>query len=86
MSTCPAHPARPVCPLASAAADAAGTCPAAGRLVCGARGAVDAQRFDARRVARAEQALRLGRFEVNAQAIAERLLAVPGLLAGRRPH
>lgn len=44
-----------------------------GSAVCASR--ADECRFDARKVARMQEALRRGSFEVNAEFIAERLLA-----------
>lgn len=49
-----------------------------GAAVCAAR--TDEQRFDATKVARMQEALRRGSFEVNAEAIADRLLARAGAL------
>jgi hypothetical protein len=49
-----------------------------GAALCAARG--DEQRFDAAKVARMQELLRRGRFEVNAEAIAARLLARAGAL------
>jgi hypothetical protein len=47
--------------------------------VCAA--GADERRFDAAKVARMQEALRRGTFEVNAEAIADRLLARAGTLA-----
>jgi hypothetical protein len=46
--------------------------------LCAARG--DEQRFDAAKVARMQEALRRGSFEVDAETIADRLLARAGAL------
>jgi hypothetical protein len=46
--------------------------------LCAARS--DEPRFDAAKVARMQEALRRGTFEVDAEAIADRLLARPGAL------
>lgn len=70
MPMTPAHPAgRPPC---------AARC---GAGVCAAR--TEEARFDARKVARMHEALRLGRFEVDAEVIADRLLARPPVALGR---
>jgi hypothetical protein len=49
-----------------------------GAGVCAA--GADERRFDAAKVARMQEALRRGTFEVNAEAIADRLLARAGTL------
>jgi hypothetical protein len=80
-----------MCPASrSISACRAGRAPCAGRpdgSVCAAReGVCSEARFDAQRVARVAEALRQGRFQIDAEAIADRLLARPGLLTGRPPH
>jgi hypothetical protein len=66
-------------PLLPACPDARLPCTArCGAAVCAAR--TDERRFDAAKVARMQEALRRGTFLVNAEAIADRLLARAGVL------